>query len=48
MGLFSKLVIKWSQKADEQGNAAAQFNLDLIHHTGQGVQKDYDIARKWY
>ncbi len=32
----------------EQGDAAAQHNLGLMYHIGQGVTQDYAKAVKWY
>ncbi len=32
----------------EQGNAAAQYILGLMHSNGQGVAQDYKTAVKWY
>ena len=32
----------------EQGGAAAQYNLGVMYHTGQGVVQDYREAVKWY
>ena len=32
----------------EQGGAAAQFNLGLMYHHGQGVPQDYAAAMKWF
>ena len=36
------------QKAAEQGNAEAQFNLGLCYKRGEGVTKDYAKAVFWY
>lgn len=36
------------QKAAEQDNASAQFNLGLIYGKGQGVEQDYAQAIHWY
>ena len=30
------------------GDAEAQYNLGVMHVTGQGVQQDYDEALKWF
>ena len=30
----------------EEGNAAAQFNLGLHYHNGQGVPQNYVLARQ--
>jgi len=38
---------EWLQLA-KKGNVAAQFNVGLMHHNGQGVPQDFDAARKWY
>ncbi len=35
------------QKA-QQGEATAQFNLGVVHATGQGVPQDYAQALAWY
>ncbi len=37
-GDFSAALAEWEPLADE-GLAAAQFNLGLLYHTGQGVPK---------
>jgi hypothetical protein len=39
--------VKWYQKAAEQGNAKAQFNLGIIYSLGQGVKKDRNLAKMW-
>jgi hypothetical protein len=38
----------WFQKAAEQGNPAAQFNLGLLHAEGSGVSRDPAAAAEWY
>ena len=40
--------IKLYQKAANQGNADAQFNLGLTYKEGQEVQQDNKMAAKWY
>ena len=35
-------------KLANQGNAAAQFNLGVMYHQGQGVRQDYTQARQWF
>ena len=32
----------------DQGDAAAQYNLGVMHAKGQGVPQDYTEAAKWY
>ncbi len=32
----------------EDGDADAQFNLGILHDTGQGVPQDYGRAARWY
>ncbi len=32
----------------DQGNAAAQYFLGVIHYNGLGVSQDYKTAAKWY
>lgn len=34
--------------AAAQGHAGAQSSLGVCYHIGEGVQKDHDIAVKWY
>jgi len=36
------------QSAAEQGNNQAQFNLGVAYYNGQGVEKDYTAAVKWW
>jgi len=36
------------QQLAEQGNAAAENNLGVMYHNGQGVQQDYQQALLWY
>jgi TPR repeat protein len=36
------------QKAAEQRDADAQFNLGVMYHNGEGVTQDYKQAVKWY
>ena len=36
------------QKAAEQGDASAQFNLGVMYYDGQGVKQDYFKAVEWY
>lgn len=31
-----------------QGDAKAQFKMGLLYKTGDGVQKDYGKAKKWF
>ena len=42
------MAFKWYNKAAEQGNAVAQFNLGLMYEKGQGVPQDYKMAFNWY
>jgi TPR repeat protein len=37
-----------TQKAAEQGNAIAQFNLGILYGQGKGVPQDYPKAAFWY
>jgi TPR repeat protein len=37
----------WYQKAAEQGNAAAQYNLGMCYYKGLGVRQDYNEAMRW-
>jgi len=38
----------WYNKAAEQGNADAQYNLGLMYYSGQGVTQDYKQAANWF
>ena len=44
----AKEAVKWFQKAAEQNNARAQFNLGCCYDRGQGVAKDEKEAAKWF
>ncbi|MDO9794827.1 tetratricopeptide repeat protein, partial [Glaesserella parasuis] len=37
--------LKWFQKAAEQGNAQAQFNLGAMYYKGHGVRQDKSKAK---
>lgn len=39
---------KWYQKAAEQGDQVAQFNLGIMYSQGQGVATDVNQATAWY
>jgi len=38
----------WHNKAAEQGNAYAQYNLGLLYEKGTGVEQDYRQAAQWF
>ena len=38
----------WYLRAAEQGHARAQNNLGLLHYSGTGVPRSYDVAARWY
>jgi S1-C subfamily serine protease len=40
--------VRWYQKAAEQGEALAQYNLGVLYANGIGVQKDAAEAVRWY
>ncbi|MFM9746067.1 tetratricopeptide repeat protein, partial [Streptomyces brasiliscabiei] len=40
--------IKWLEKAAEQGNRDAQYQLGLRYEQGKGVNKRSDIAQRWF
>lgn len=41
--------IRWFEKAAEAGNEPAMLALGDVFHSGRGdVEKDYDMAEKWY
>jgi len=35
-------------KLADKGNAAAQYNLGVMHKNGKGVPQSYEEAAKWY
>ena len=39
--------VQWLQKAADQGDATAQFNLAMLYSTGHGVSKDLVKAFMW-
>ena len=40
--------VQWMQRAAENGDAAAQYNLGLSYADGEGVEQDKAEAAKWY
>jgi TPR repeat protein len=40
--------VAWYEKAAEQGDAIAQYNLGLMYVRGQGIRKNYVEAHKWW
>ncbi len=46
-GDFANALREWTPLA-KQGNADAQYNLDLMYDKGDGVLQDYKTAVKWY
>ena len=45
---MTKAEIQELQKAAEQGDAVAQFNLGVLYYKGEGVPQDYKEAFKWH
>ena len=43
-----KFTVEWYQKAAQQGDAEAQFNLGVMYKNGDGVTQDYEKAVEWY
>jgi hypothetical protein len=43
-----KQAVAWYQKAADQGNAGAQYNLGFMYKNGYGVNKDSKQAVAWY
>ena len=39
--------MQWYRRAAEQGDAAAQYKLGLMHGLGKGVPKGYVHAHMW-
>ena len=46
-GDYAAALKEWRPLA-EQGDADAQYNLGVMHDTGQGVPQDYKTAVKWF
>lgn len=46
-GDYATAMKEWKPLA-EQGDAAAQFNVGVMHERGKGVLKDNSEAAKWY
>lgn len=46
-GEYDEALRLWKPLADE-GLAAAQYNVGVMHATGRGVPRDYSEAMKWY
>jgi TPR repeat protein len=44
----SRQAVNWYHKAEEQGDADAQYNLGVMYHEGQGVSQDFRQAMNWY
>jgi TPR repeat protein len=40
--------LRWFQKAADQGDHTAQFNLGVMYTIGRGVLQDYAAAMSWY
>ena len=38
----------WYNKAAQQGNLAAQFNIWYAYLTGEGTKANQQLAKKWY
>jgi uncharacterized protein len=47
VGSFEQAAREWAPLA-EKGNTAAQYHLGLLYEEGQGLPRDYDLARYWY
>ena len=43
-----KKAIEWYEKAAEQGDAQAQYNLGSMYYNGQGVDVNYKKAFEWF
>ena len=39
--------VQWFQKAADQGEAIAQFNLGLMYANGWGVAKNHQMSIQW-
>ena len=40
--------VEWYQKAANQGNAIAQYNLGLMYDNSKGVRQNTAAAKKWF
>jgi TPR repeat protein len=47
VGSFDQAAREWQPLA-EQGNKEAQYHLGLLYDEGQGLDRNYDLARFWY
>ena len=48
MGVNFKKAIEWYEKAAEQGDAVAQYNLGVMYENGQGVDRSDSMALRWF
>ena len=39
---------EWYQKAANEGEPYAQYNLGVFYNTGKGVRQDYVQAKEWF
>ena len=47
-GACADSTVKSTKRLAEQGDARAQYNLGVMYDKGDGVEKDYREALKWY
>jgi len=40
--------VNWFNKAAQQGEQQAQYNLGLLYLQGKGVEQNYAIAKQWF
>ena len=40
--------VEWWQKAADQGDAPAQYNLGIMYQYGQGVKQNYTKAKEYF
>jgi hypothetical protein len=45
---YAQQAADWFEKAAKQGHANAQFNLGVMHDTGEGIPQNRAEAIKWY
>ncbi|MCC8129693.1 MAG: sel1 repeat family protein, partial [Clostridiales bacterium] len=39
---------QWYEKAAQQGNAPAQYNLGACYYNGEGVARNRTKAKEWF
>ena len=40
--------VEWYQKAADQGQSDAQYNLGIMYYDGEGVRQNYTKAKEYF